>query len=125
MDEKELERLHELERSLQPEENTHPNLKWVILASLAIAVIAWTFVYHWSVWVAVLGVAVLVAIMIAATRRRPPVAPVELTAQERDRVRRVMDEHGLRAAVALVRALYPEEHPAAAVAAVNLIARRP
>ena len=66
----------------------------------------------------------LVALVLGARRRRPPVAPLELTASERERVRRVLREHGVRPAVALVRALYPGEPTSAAVKTVRLIADR-
>ena len=44
--------------------------------------------------------------------------------RDRDRVRRVLGEHGVRPAVALVRALYPGESSAAAVKTVRLLLER-
>lgn len=62
--------------------------------------------------------------MVVSYTRRPPVAPLELTQGERERVRCVLSEHGIRPAVTLVRALYPEESPAAAARTVKLLSDR-
>ena len=80
--------------------------------------------YSWPLWTTILFVILLAVVAALGFLRRPPVAPLELTAGERERVRRVLDEHGLRPAVALVRALYPNESGIAAAKTVQQLLAR-
>ncbi len=121
--EADLEQLRRLDRALEGGQTGH-DVAGIIIAAVLIAVLIWTVVYGWAWWLGVLCVAGLGVLAWRARRRRPPVAPLELTAAERERVRRVLDEHGVRPAVALVRALYPGEPTSAAVKTVRLIADR-
>lgn len=112
-----------LARSIRGEE--HSVRVWPILMSgIIIALIVLSFIYRWAPWLTIGLVALLGVVVAAAYFQRPPAAPVELTAGERDRVTRVLEEHGTRTAVALVRALYPTEPNAAAMRAVQQLAAR-
>lgn len=123
MDEKDLERLRRMDAELSTPERSTPKLALVIPTALLLAVLAWTIFYGWPWWVAVLCVLGLFGLGAVALRRRGPVPPVELTADQRERVGRVLKEHGLRPAVNLVKGWYPDESTASAVAAVQLVAR--
>ncbi|WJY99115.1 hypothetical protein CHAN_02420 [Corynebacterium hansenii] len=113
-----------LARSLAGGDHASVSVPLVAAAGVLVALTALSFMYGWPLWAGILCIAGLVALMIAAMLRRPPVAPLELTSHERDRVRRVLDEHGVRAAVALVRALYPGESSVAATKTVRLLLER-
>lgn len=98
---------------------------WSIIAGgVLVALTVLAFVYGWPLWTVIPCILGLVVMGVVGMLRRPPVAPLELTAVERERVRRVLDEHGARAAVALVRALYPDESSVAATKTVRLLLER-
>lgn len=118
-----MEELRRLDRALEGGQGGY-DIVAIILGGVLVAVLIWSIIYGWGWWVAVLCALALVALVLGARRGRPPVAPLELTASERERVRRVLREHGVRPAVALVRALYPGEPTSAAVKTVRLIADR-
>lgn len=122
MNDEEMQRLLALDDALEGRRAKGPRITGIIITGALLAVLIWTVVYRWPWPVALVCLLGLALVGLAALRRRPPVAPVELTAGERDRVRRVLGEHGVRPAIALVRALYPEESAAAAIATVRLIA---
>lgn len=113
-----------LARSLAGTDHSSVSVPLVVAAGVLVALTALSLMYGWPLWAGILCIVALVALMGAAMLRRPPVAPLELTSHERDRVRRVLDEHGARAAVALVRALYPGESGAAATKTVRLLLER-
>lgn len=96
----------------------------IIGSAILLAIIIWVFMFGWALLIIVPCVIGFALLFWRTRRRRPPVAPLELTAAERARVRRVLDEHGVRPAISLVRALYPGESTAAAVKTVRLIADR-
>lgn len=113
-----------LAQSLHHDSGTHVNVPFVIAAGVVVALIALSFVYSWPLWVSI-GLIVLLGVLSAFSMyRRPPVAPLELTASERSRVELVLKDHGVRPAVALVRALYPSESPASANRTVKIILER-
>lgn len=117
-------KLEAIARSLQNDPGTVVNVPVVVTSGVIVALIVLSFVYSWPLWIS-LGLIVLLGIvMVVAYSRRPPVAPLELTQKERERVRRVLGEHGTRAAITLVRGLYPEESPAAAARTVKLVSER-
>lgn len=124
MDERDLDRLRKMDRELSGSESSGPPLALIIPAALLLAVLAWTIFYGWPWWVGALCVLALIGLGVIALRRRGPVPPIELTADQRDRVGRVLQEHGLRPAVNMVKGWYPDESTASAVAAVHLVARR-
>lgn len=116
--------LEALARSLQHDPGTTLNVPFVLVTGVVVALIVLSFSYQWPLWSSLGLLLVLAVVLVVAFLRRPPVAPVELTLQERQRVQRVVTEHGPRPAISLVRALYPKEHPAAAVRTVKLIVER-
>ena len=113
-----------LARSLEGGDGASAGVPLIAAGGVFLALTVLAFVYGWPLWATALCVLALVAVAAAGMLRRPPVAPLELTSSERDRVRRVLGEHGVRPAVALVRALYPGESSAAAVKTVRLLLER-
>ena len=113
-----------LARSLEGGDGASAGVPLIVAGGVFLALTVLAFVYDWPLWATALCVLALVAVAAAGMLRRPPVAPLELTSSERDRVRRVLGEHGVRPAVALVRALYPGESSAAAVKTVRLLLER-
>lgn len=116
--------LEALARSLQSDPGTAVNVPVVVVSGIIVALIVLSFVYDWPLWLSLLLIVLLGAVMVFSYSRRPPVAPLELTQSERERVRLVLKNHGVRPAVTLVRALYPGESPAAAARTVKLLSER-
>ncbi|WP_152680747.1 hypothetical protein [Corynebacterium vitaeruminis] len=116
--------LEAIARSLQNDPGTAVNVPVVVTSGVIVAFIVLSFVYSWPLWISLGLIVLLGGVMVVSYTRRPPVAPLELTQAERERVRRVLTEHGIRPAVTLVRALYPEESPAAAARTVKLLSER-
>ncbi|MFD5867979.1 hypothetical protein ACFWGD_05095 [Corynebacterium sp. NPDC060344] len=113
-----------LARSLSGGDASSVSVPLIVSGGVLVALLVLSLVYGWPVWAPILCVIGLVVLMGVAKLRRPPVAPLELTSSERDRVRRVIAEHGVRPAVALVRALYPGESSVAAVKTVRQVLER-
>ena len=98
---------------------------WSIAAAgVFLALTIMSFWYGWPGWARMLCVIALLAVALLPLFNRQPVAPVELTAAERERVERVLGEHGPRSAIALVRALYPGEPSASAARTVRMLVER-
>lgn len=116
--------LEALARSLQKDTGTDVNVPLVIAEGILVALLIFSFVYSWPVWSSLLLVVLVGVVVVVSLSRRPAVAPLELTAAERERVRRVVKEHGVRPAVTLVRGLYPDEPPATASRTVKLVMER-
>lgn len=116
--------LEALARSLQADPGTSINVPAVVAEGVVVAMIVLSFVYSWPLWTSLVLVVLLGLVMVVSYTRRPPVAPLELTQSERERVRLVLDSHGVRPAISLVRALYPDESPAAAARTVKLLSDR-
>ena len=116
--------LEAIARSLQNDPGTAVNVPVVVTSGVIVAFIVLSFAYTWPLWISLGLIVLLGVVMVVSYTRRPPVAPLELTQGERERVRRVLSEHGIRPAVTLVRALYPEESPAAAARTVKLLSDR-
>ncbi|MDO5030134.1 MAG: hypothetical protein Q4E11_06065 [Corynebacterium sp.] len=116
--------LDAIARSLQNDPGTAVNVPVVVTSGVIVALIVLSFAYSWPLWISLALIVLLGAVMVVSYTRRPPVAPLELTQTERERVRRVLRAHGTRAAITLVRGLYPEESPAAAARTVKLVSER-
>lgn len=113
-----------LARSLAGGDASSVSVPLIVSGGVLVALIVLSFVYGWPLWAIIPCILALIILVGAGFLRRPPVAPLELTSSERDRVRRVLDEHGARSAVALVRALYPGESSVAATKTVRLLLER-
>lgn len=113
-----------LARSLTGGDHSSVSVPLVVAGGVLVALTVLALVYGWPLWAGILCILGLVVLVGVGMLRRPPVAPLELTSSERDRVRRVLDEHGARSAVALVRALYPGESSVAATKTVRLLLER-
>lgn len=113
-----------LARSLAGGDVSSVSVPLIVSGGVLVALIVLSFVYGWPLWAIIPCILALIVLVGAGFLRRPPVAPLELTSSERDRVRRVLDEHGARSAVALVRALYPGESGVAATKTVRLLLER-
>ena len=113
-----------LARSLEGGDGASAGVPLIVAGGVFLALTVLAFVYGWPLWAIIPCILALIILVGAGFLRRPPVAPLELTSSERDRVRRVLGEHGVRPAVALVRALYPGESSAAAVKTVRLLLER-
>lgn len=109
------------QRSLNPESPVAAGLPVIIVGGVFLALTILSFWYGWPLWARLLCLFGLLAASLIPLIDRQPVAPIELTAQERLRVVRVLDEHGARSAVALVRALYPGEPSASATRTVRML----
>lgn len=116
--------LEAIARSLQNDPGTAVNVPVVVTSGVIVAFIVLSFAYAWPLWISLGLIVLLGAVMVVSYTRRPPVAPLELTQGERERVRSVLSEHGTRPAITLVRALYPKESPAAAARTVKLLSDR-
>nr|WP_162933161.1 hypothetical protein [Corynebacterium lactis] len=116
--------LEALARSLQADPGTSVNVPFIVAEGIVVALIVLSFVYSWPLWSSLVLIVALGVVAAVALSKRPPVAPLELTEAERQRVRRVVSEHGVRPAVTLVRGLYPEESTAAASRTVKLVVER-
>lgn len=116
--------LDAIARSLQTDPGTAVNVPVVVTSGVVVALIVLSFAYSWPLWISLGLIVLLGVVMVVSYTRRPPVAPLELTQTERERVRRVLGAHGTRAAITLVRGLYPEESPAAAARTVKLVSER-
>lgn len=112
-----------LARSLDGDRAT-ASVPLIVGGGILVALAVLSFLYDWPIWGTVLVLLALACLLGVARLRRPPVAPLELTRSERERVERVLDEHGIRPAIALVRALYPGESAAAATKTVALFLQR-
>lgn len=113
-----------LARSLQHDPGTHINVPFVAVSGIVVALIVLSFIYDWPLWVSLVLIVVFGIVSVVTFSRRPAVAPLELTASERERVERVLSEHGVRPAVTLVRGLYPSESSASAARTVKIVAER-
>lgn len=113
-----------LARSFAGDDRQSAGVPLIIAGGVLVGLAVLALVYGWPLWSLLLCILGLLVVAGIGLLRRPPVAPLELTSSERDRVRRVLDEHGVRPAVALVRALYPGESSAAATMTVRILAGR-
>lgn len=113
-----------LARSLQHDSGTYINVPFVIVAGVVVALIVLSFLYDWPLWSSLLLIVLFGVVSAVTFARRPVVAPLELTAAERERVELVLVEHGVRPAIMLVRGFYPSESSAAATRTVKIVAER-
>ncbi len=112
-----------LAKQLANDGNTF-DLSVVVLGGVLVALIVLSLLYSWPSWIIAILFVIAVALIVVKLRRRSPVAPVELTASERQRVQRTLQEHGIRPAITLVKAMYPTESHAAAVLTVRNLLQR-